>query len=357
MKKILLIVSLFLLVQASVFATGFDEYSEYQSADGRYLITFSQGLTVPLDEFWHQKTMLRIKDNSAVFYHRDSYEACQEKGYEGGRLFTIGASVNTSFQNLPSFQYIGFDEEECMNYYADLPTDYQAYTDDPQVWADYDVLWSQVRDVIAGITIGKPQDEDKDLDIETIESESQPEKEAQNKSGTQGQKKDKKKVSQKERTYTMVSFPGRLFWTEFPTGWSSWTLDDSDMILGSVDDSGEPPLIFIQKASTDQTAGEYLMELKNEFLDICGDDLTEEPKIISYEPEGTSRKLAGYRGKGRTPDGLGEYTVIEYVEYFGDSLYHYYTIFLSSTQAEGEDVDTTTEADFHHAIDATFVLE
>ena len=38
-----------------------------------------------------------------------------------------------------------------MNYYAELPTDYQAYMGDASIQAEYDALWSQVKDVIAGI--------------------------------------------------------------------------------------------------------------------------------------------------------------------------------------------------------------
>ena len=137
---------------ASAWAGAFDEYYDFEQTDGTYAYLFPRAL-VTLDEEWYQNTMVIVGDRGATFYHKDSYDAYAAEGLEGGRLFTLGASVNTDFQELPSFVYIGFDEEEAMNYYAELPSDYQAYMDDEEIRAEYDVLWSEVEDVIAGISI------------------------------------------------------------------------------------------------------------------------------------------------------------------------------------------------------------
>ena len=109
------------------------------------LMTLTMSLTAAI---------VKTSDRGATFYQKASYDAYEKEGMEGGRLFTIGASVNSSFSELPSFEYIGFDEDSCMNYYAELPTDYQAYMGDASIQAEYDALWSQVKDVIAGIRIG-----------------------------------------------------------------------------------------------------------------------------------------------------------------------------------------------------------
>ncbi len=157
MKKLLISLFTFLIIMTvSVHAQGgiFDGYWDFEQADGTYAYGFPRVL-VTMDKMWYQKTrvVLGEGESTASFYHKDSYNAYADEGLDGGLLFTIGASVNTDFQNLPSFIYIGFDEEEAMNYYAVLPTDYQAYMGDEAIRAEYDELWSGVEDVIAGIRI------------------------------------------------------------------------------------------------------------------------------------------------------------------------------------------------------------
>ena len=138
-----------------VWAGVFDQYVDYQNPDGTYSYYFDQGVLVTLDENWYRNTFVKASDRGATFYQKASYDAYAREGLEGGgRLFTIGASVNTDFSELPSFEYIGFDEDSCMNYYAELPSDYQAYMGDETIRAEYDALWAEVKDVIAGIRIG-----------------------------------------------------------------------------------------------------------------------------------------------------------------------------------------------------------
>ena len=143
---------------AGLMATGayaFEHYYDNKNADGTYSYYFyDEDLFVTIDEEWYRNTRVVIGDSGASFYHEDSYEAYAAEGLNGGLLFTIGASVNTDFQELPRFEYIGFDEETVMNYYAVLPTDYQAYTGDESIRAEYDTLWAGVSDVIAGIRLG-----------------------------------------------------------------------------------------------------------------------------------------------------------------------------------------------------------
>lgn len=161
MKKIMIGLASLVLsmaVSAAVWAGPFDQYYDYENEEGTYSYYFTdgsseQGIFVTMDKNWYQNTRVEIEDGGATFYHKDSYDAYAEKGLKGGRLFTIGACVNSDFRNLPSFEYIGFDENSCMNYYAELPTDYQAYAEDESIRAEYDSLWSGVKDVIAGIRI------------------------------------------------------------------------------------------------------------------------------------------------------------------------------------------------------------
>ena len=162
-RTALITMGLSIAASASVWAGAFEQYYDYRNADGTYSYYFEtgSGVFVTMDEEWYTNTRVVIEDSGASFYHKDSYNAYAEEGYKGGWLFTIGASVNSSFQELPSFEYIGFDEENCMNYYAEFPTDYQAYTGDEDIRAEYDSLWAGVKDVTGGILIGEEHPEAK----------------------------------------------------------------------------------------------------------------------------------------------------------------------------------------------------
>jgi len=132
----------------------FANYYDYQNSDGSYSYYFADcGLTVTMDEQWYQATRVIVNDYGATFYQKASYDAYMKQGFEGGRLFTLGASVNSDFQNYPSFKYIGFNEDDMMNYFAVFPTDYQAYMEDAGVREEYDMLWAGVEDVVGSIQL------------------------------------------------------------------------------------------------------------------------------------------------------------------------------------------------------------
>ena len=138
----------------SVSANGMEDFNDYFNADGTYSYYFEQGITITMSEEWYQNTFVQAELASITFYHKDSYEKYKDIGIEdGGKLFTVGCSVNSDFKDLDEMTYIGFDEEEVLNYYATKPTDYQAYVSDPEVKAEYDSLWSTVDDVIGSIRI------------------------------------------------------------------------------------------------------------------------------------------------------------------------------------------------------------
>ena len=161
MKKrmiVLMALTLSMATSASAWAGAFDNFYDYENPDGMYSYFFTEGsfcpgIFVTIDKDWYQNARVVTSERGATFYHTDSYNSYAEEGLEGGRLFTIGACVNSDFRNLPSFEYIGFDEDSCLNFYAELPTDYQAYAEDESIRTEYDALWAGVRDVIAGIKI------------------------------------------------------------------------------------------------------------------------------------------------------------------------------------------------------------
>ena len=164
------------IMTSAAYGGTFDVYNDYPNPDGTYSYYFDQGLKVTLDEDWYQNTMVIADDDGATFYHKASYEAYKEEGYEGGRLFTLGASVNTDFKELPSFEYIGFDEEEAMNYFAVLPTDVQAYMKDETIAQEYEKLYAGVKDVIGGISIvhaGDDVHEESQAETELVQENAQ----------------------------------------------------------------------------------------------------------------------------------------------------------------------------------------
>ena len=158
MKRIWTALLLALVIAMSLgmyaLAGTFDGYWDFEQPDGNYAYGFERVL-VTMDEDWYHGTIVVNGENgrTASFYHKDSYEAWADEGMVGGLLFTLGASVNTDFKDLPSFVYLGFDEEEAMNYFAVLPTDYQAYAGDEEIRAGYDALWSGVDEVLDNIVI------------------------------------------------------------------------------------------------------------------------------------------------------------------------------------------------------------
>ena len=136
------------------FTSMFATYYDYQNSDGTYSYYFADcGLTVTMNEQWYQATRVIVNEYGASFYQKASYDAYMKQGYEGGLLFSLGASVNTDFRNYPSFEYIGFNENDMMNYFAVFPTDYQAYIDDAGIRSEYDTLWAGVKDVVGSIQL------------------------------------------------------------------------------------------------------------------------------------------------------------------------------------------------------------
>ena len=155
-KRMLLLTMAFSIAGSMVIqADAFDHYYDYENPDGTYSYYFyDEDLFVTIDREWYRNTRVVIEDSGASFYHKASYEAYEAEGMTGGLLFTIGESANTDYESYPQFEYIACDEETEMNYYAVLPTDYQAYMEDEAVRTEYDALWAGVEDVIAGIRLG-----------------------------------------------------------------------------------------------------------------------------------------------------------------------------------------------------------
>ena len=150
-----------MVVPMTAFAGDFEDFYDYQAENGKYIYYFENGIKLEMPEDWYQNVTVEAEESYVTFYHKDSYEKYKKDGYDaGGELLKIGCSVNTDFKDNPGYEYIGFDEEEALNFYYSTPTDYQAYTKDTDVKAEFDQLLGELDEVCDSITLtAKPDDE------------------------------------------------------------------------------------------------------------------------------------------------------------------------------------------------------
>ena len=117
------------------------------------LIYRTEDVELHLPGSWAEKILIQPTLNGAAFYQKASYDKYMEEGIPGGGyLFTLGGCVNSDFEDLPSFIYLGFCEDSAMNYYLVLPTDYPAYMDD-EIRAEWDDMHKMMRGIAQGAVI------------------------------------------------------------------------------------------------------------------------------------------------------------------------------------------------------------
>ena len=146
-----LLVVLVLLVSpvyaASTTSGSYFDFTDDILEDGS-LIYYFQELSLQLPASWRGSVMALQDERGTSFYQKASYEKYKAEGMDkGGFLFSLGASVNQSFTQLPSFRYLGFSEDSCMNYYLQLPTDYPAYNE-PDIREEYDQMIGEIDYVV-----------------------------------------------------------------------------------------------------------------------------------------------------------------------------------------------------------------
>lgn len=117
------------------------------------LIYRTEDVELRLPASWSEKIMIVPTLSGASFYQKASYDRYMEEGIPGGGfLFSLGASVDSSFENLDEFIYLGFCEQSAMNYYLDLPTDYPAYMEE-ETRAEWDAMHAAIQGIAQGAVI------------------------------------------------------------------------------------------------------------------------------------------------------------------------------------------------------------
>ena len=120
------------------------------------LVYYFEDLALYLPASWRGLLRVNAGPSGVSFYQKASYEKYLEEGIEGGGfLFGLGACVNDSFTDLPSYDYLGFSERSFMNYYLEYPTDYPAYMQD-DIRAEYDQMREEIGFVKANAVIFPP---------------------------------------------------------------------------------------------------------------------------------------------------------------------------------------------------------
>lgn len=178
MKKFLSLLLVFLLVFGVAFAENADNgfwYTDDVSEDGT-LVYYFEDLSLTLPETWAGRFIVETTDLGVSFYQKSSYEKYKEDGeeYPGGHLFTLGRSVNSDFENLPSFRYLGFCEKSCFNYFLVLPSDFQPYIED-DIIEEYTMLFGDIDWIVDHVVFydGVVDVEHEDLeskDVEVVET-------------------------------------------------------------------------------------------------------------------------------------------------------------------------------------------
>ena len=152
MKRILAMILALLLIPAAALseASSVYDYTQSLTPKGEVIYTF-EDLSLCLPANWTGKVMPMQTDSGVSFYQVSSYREFLREGLEGGGfLFMLGACVNDSFTNLPSYEYLGFSERSAMNYYLLLPSDYPAYNDDA-IRAEYDAMCGDIPQIVQSV--------------------------------------------------------------------------------------------------------------------------------------------------------------------------------------------------------------
>ena len=141
MKRIISLVLVLLLVSLPALAE-------------QELIYRTEDVELHLPASWSEHILILPTPTGATFYQKASYDKYMEEGIPGGGyLFSLAGSINRSFEELPSFIYLGFCEESAMNYFLELPTDYPAYMDDEDIRAEWDEMHDMMRGIAQGAVI------------------------------------------------------------------------------------------------------------------------------------------------------------------------------------------------------------
>lgn len=117
------------------------------------LIYRTEDVELHLSASWSERILILPTATGAAFYQKASYDRYMEEGIDGGGfLFSLGASVNNSYEDLESYIYLGLSENSAMHYIMVLPTDYPAYMED-EIREEWDAMNAAMRGIAQGAVV------------------------------------------------------------------------------------------------------------------------------------------------------------------------------------------------------------
>ena len=111
------------------------------------------------------------------------------------------------------------------------------------------------------------------------------------------------------------------------------------------------PYYSICPVTLEVTLGEEILMTIDRFREYYQERIAKEPELLTYEVEGTDRKIAGVSIAVSSEDGMDTVTNLILIEELGGSYYEYRCTYVSQTYAEDAHEDETTYFEFMHAIE------
>lgn len=117
------------------------------------LIYRTEDVELHLPASWTDKILILPTITGATFYQKASYDRYMEEGIPGGGyLFSLGACVNNSYEELEHYIYLGLSENSAMHYFMELPSDYPAYMED-EIREEWDAMYASMRGIAQGSVV------------------------------------------------------------------------------------------------------------------------------------------------------------------------------------------------------------
>ena len=110
------------------------------------------------------------------------------------------------------------------------------------------------------------------------------------------------------------------------------------------------PYYSICTVALEGTPGEEIVKTIDRFRGFYQERIAKEPELLTYEVEGTDRKIAGVSIAVSSEDGMDTVTNLILIEEIDGSYYEYSCSYVSQTYAEDSHEDETTYFEFMHAI-------
>ena len=93
------------------------------------------------------------------------------------------------------------------------------------------------------------------------------------------------------------------------------------------------------------------MSTIDSFRESFQERIAKEPELLTFEVEGTDRKIAGVSIDVSSEDGMDTITNLVLIEELNGTYYEYRCAYVSQTYAEDSHEDETTYFEFMHAIE------